>query len=267
MRTASIKPAPRLRTLPDVPRRALIIAVGLTGSVLLAATIIWGISRMGPRSAPLIEADGRPFRVRPENMPTPPATPPANPRSQARPDQAARLAPAPEAPRTDALRQQMEAAATPPAPPPPAASAAPNPAPAMAVLSTPSTPPPARPAAAPPARPTAPPPAAPAATPRTATPAPVAAPVAARPAAPAAAAPGRAEVQFAALVSEDAAQQEWERLKRRIPALAAMQPRITRVERNGQSPLWRLRVGTADAAAARGLCEQVRAKNAQCLPL
>jgi hypothetical protein len=74
-------------------------------------------------------------------------------------------------------------------------------------------------------------------------------------------------VQFAALVSEEAAQQEWERLKRRIPALAAMQPRITRVERNGQSPLWRLRVGTADAAAARGLCEQVRAKNAQCLPL
>ena len=263
MRTASIKPAPRLRTLPDVPRRALIIAVGLTGSVLLAATIIWGISRMGPRSAPLIEADGRPFRVRPENMPTPPATPPANPRSQARPDQAARLAPAPEAPRTDALRQQMEAAATPPAPPPPAASAAPNPAPAMAVPSTPSTPPPARPAAAPSARPTAPPPAVPAATPRTATPA----PGAARPAAPAAAAPGRAEVQFAALVSEEAAKQEWERLKRRIPALAAMQPRITRVERNGQSPLWRLRVGTADAAAARGLCEQVRAKNAQCLPL
>jgi len=269
MRAASTKPAPRLRALPDVPRRALIIAVGLTGSVLLAATIIWGISRMGPRTAPLIEADGRPFRVRPENMPpAQPAAPLANARSQPRPDQAARLAPAPEAPRTDALRQQMEAAAAPPAAPP--AATPPSPAPATSVASAP------RPAAAPAARTAAASPAAPAVAPvvapRVATPAPAAAAAAAAaarpaPATPAAVSPGRAEVQFAALASEDAAKQEWERLKRRIPALAAMQPRISRFAREGQPPLWRLRVSTADAAAAHGLCEQARAKNASCVPV
>jgi hypothetical protein len=218
--------------------------------VLLAATIIWGISRMGPRSAPLIEADGRPFRVRPENMPPPPpVTPPTSGRSQARPDQAARLAPAPEAPRTDALRQQMEAAAAPPAPPPataPAAAPSPPPASGMAASTAAAPrPPAARAAVTPPAAATA------------------------RPAPPAssAATAGRAEVQFAALVSEDAAKLEWDRLKRRVPALTAMQPRITRVERNGQPPLWRLRVSTADAAAARSLCEQARAKNAPCVPV
>jgi len=264
MRAASTKPAPRARALPDVPRRVLIIAVGLTGSVLLAATIIWGISRMGPRSTPLIEADGRPFRVRPENLPPQPAAPAPNARGQARPDQAARLAPAPEAPRTDALRQQMEAAAAPPAAPP--AATPPSPAPATSVASAP------RPAAAPAARTAAASPAAPAVAPvvapRVATPAPAAA-AAARPApaTPAAVSPGRAEVQFASLASEDAAKQEWERLKRRIPALAAMQPRISRFAREGQPPLWRLRVSTADAAAARGLCEQARAKNASCVPV
>jgi hypothetical protein len=74
-------------------------------------------------------------------------------------------------------------------------------------------------------------------------------------------------VQFAALASEEEAKLEWDRLKRRVPALAAMQPRITRLARNGQPPLWRLRVGTADAAAARSLCEQARAKNASCVPV
>ena len=265
MRTASTKPAARVRSLPDVPRRVLIIAVGLTGSVLLAATIIWGISRMGPRSAPLIEADGRPFRVRPENMPPPPVTPPASGRSQARPDQAARLAPAPEAPRTDALRQQMEAAAAPPAVTTPAA--APSPAPASGVAASPAPAP--RPSAAPATRAAAPQAAAPPAgapvTPRVAAPAAAATRPAAAP--PAAASSGRADVQFAALASEDAAKLEWDRLKRRVPALAAMQPRITRVERNGQPPLWRLRVSTADAAAARSLCEQARAKNAPCVPV
>ena len=251
MRAASTKPVPRARALSDVQRRALIIGVGLTGSVLLAATIIWGISRMGPRSAPLIEADGRPFRVRPENLPPQPATPAPNARGQARPDQAARLAPGPEAPRTDALRQQMEATATPPAPSNPAAAPITAPATAAPVGATNTAPAP-RTAATPPARAAAAPPAVP---PR------------AVPPAPSAASPARTEVQFGALASEDAAKLEWDRLKRRIPALANMQPRISRLERNGQPPLWRLRVATADATAARGLCEQARAKNAPCVPV
>ncbi len=262
---ASAKPAPRARSLPDVPRRVLIIAVGLTGSVLLAATIIWGISRMGPRSVPLIEADGRPFRVRPETLPPQPTTPAATERTAQRPDQA-RLAPAPEAPRTDALRQQMQ-------PPAPAPTAGPAPAGASASPATANAAPaPATTAGASP--PTAARNGAPTAAPRGPAPA-AAAPASAATAAPAApaprpasaATPGRSQVQFTATTSEDAAKAEWERLKRRVPELAALQPRIIRVEREGKPPIWRLRVATADAAAARALCEQARARNAQCVPV
>jgi hypothetical protein len=86
--------------------------------------------------------------------------------------------------------------------------------------------------------------------------------------APTPAATGRAQVQFAAATSEEAARAEWDRLKRRVPELAAMQPRITKLERDGgRPPLWRLRVIAADPAAARALCEQVRARNAECLPV
>ena len=241
MRAASAGPARppgRARVLPNVPRRLVIIAIGLTGSVLLAATIIWGISRMGPRSVPLIEADGRPFRVRPDTMPPPLATP-ALPERGARPEQA-RLAPAPEAPRTEALRREM----APPPAPTPAEPAAP---PAVAR----AAPPAASPRSATPA----------AATPAAATPA-VAPPRVATPAA------GRALVQLSAAVSEDAAKAEWERLRRRVPELAAHQPRITRFEREGQAALWRLRVGgLADPAAARALCEQVRARGGACNPV
>ena len=262
-----------LRGMSDTTRRILIIAVGLTGSVLLAATIIWGMSRMGPRTVPLIEADGRPFRVRPEGLPLTPPAPAAQP---GRGDQA-RLLPAPEAPRVDALRQQM-------APP------APTPAPAAAPQAT------AVPAAAPPplARNGAPRAgAAPAAAPRqgqvnppAAAPGPAeaartaaapnvglnAAPTAGSrqaqaPASPPAAA-GRAAVQLSAAATEEAARAEWERLRRRAPELAGMTPRITRLEREGREPLWRLRVGgLADPAAARALCDQLRGKGAACNPV
>jgi len=40
-----------------------------------------------------------------------------------------------------------------------------------------------------------------------------------------------------------------------------------RLDREGQPSLWRLRVtGLADAAAARSLCDAVRARNIPCLP-
>lgn len=47
-----------------------------------------------------------------------------------------------------------------------------------------------------------------------------------------------------------------------------MTPRITRLDREGREPLWRLRVGgLADPAAARALCEQLRTKGAACNPV
>jgi cell division septation protein DedD len=102
------------------------------------------------------------------------------------------------------------------------------------------------------AAPVAPPPVAPVATPVAA---PVLAPVA----------QGRALVQLGALASEEAARAEWERLTRRVPELAGFQPRVTKLEREGQATLYRLRTGgLADAAAARSLCEAVRAKGGAC---
>jgi len=231
---------PSIRAMPDTVRRALLIGLGLTGSVLLAATIIWGISRMGPRSVPLIEADGRPFRVRPDTSVTAPPAASVPERGPARPEQA-RLAPAPEAPRTEALRQQMQT---------PAPAAVPAPAPGSgpgsgSAAASPATANPSATAAAP-TRPAA----------------------AARTAATPAAATGRVQVQLTATTSEEAARAEWERLRRRVPELAGREPRITRLERDGRPPLWRLRVaGLADAAAARALCEQVRAKGSACVPV
>jgi cell division septation protein DedD len=192
---------------------------GLAASVALAALIIWLTSGWTSRSVPLIEADPRPFKVRPDSAPTPAGQQELIFERGARPEApgAARLAPGPEQPRPEGWRQ-------PPAP--------------------------ARPAAAPAAPPpgTVPPAATPAATP-------------ARPAA----APGRALVQLGALRSEEAARAEWERLRGRVPELASRTPAITRVEREGQAPIWRLRVGgLADRDAARTLCEQVQARGGTC---
>lgn len=259
MRAASARaaaPGFRLGGMSDMTRRILIIAVGLTGSVLLAATIIWGMSRMGPRSVPVIEADGRPFRVRPEGLPV---TPPAS--------QQPRVMPAPEAPRIDALRQQMQ---------PPAVAPVPTPAPAATAPVAAPVPPPVTPqgrgatprqagaspaAVAPAGGPTSvarqPAPSAPAAAPATAS-------AAVRPSPPA----GRSAVQLSAAATEEAARAEWERLRRRAPELAGMTPRITKLDREGREPLWRLRVsGLADPAAARALCEQLRARGAACNPV
>ncbi len=228
------------------PRRAMMIAVGLTGSVLLAATIIWALGRSGPRDVPVIEADSRPFRVRPEGItPTPP--PPAATGTAARPAET-RLAPTAETPRPDMLRQPpapAPAAATPPS----AAAAQPRQgtAPAAATPAAATTPGQPRTANAPATPPAA---TAPAATP----------PAAARPA-------GRAQVQLAAVGSEEAARAEWDRLRRRHPELASLTPRFQRVEREGQSPVWRVRAsGVADAEAARSLCAAIRQRGGGCNP-
>jgi hypothetical protein len=175
----------------------------------------------------------------------------------------AQLDTGPEAPAFDLLRQQV--APRPPAtaaiPAPVAAAAAPTGTPAptssatTAAASTPS-------ALGGAATTTLPPPA-PIAVATT-----MAAPAAAAAAAlPGPVAGGRSYAQFGALNSEEAARAEWDRLVRRAPELSAFQPRITRLDREGQPTLWRLRAaGLADAAAARALCDAVRARGVACLP-
>ena len=182
----------------------------------------------------------------------------------------ARLDQGPELPALEQLRQQ----AAPPAAP------VPNPAPAPVIPAAPA--PPAASAFNAPVlpAPVAPPPQ-PAQPPSTqsssaqqqaavASPAPPTppAPVVVRPGL-APVANGRAMVQLAALSSEESARSEWERLQKRVPELAAFQSQITRFDRGeGQAPLYRLRaIGLANTAAARSLCEAMRAKAAPCTPL
>lgn len=240
--------------------RLLAMSGGLLGAVAVAGAVTWGLSRMGPRTIPVIEADARPLKVRPENpggliVPNQDqlVLQPAEVRRAAElRSGSAQLGAGPESPQLDLLRQQ----AAPPAPPapstPPLAQApapAPVPVPALAApVQTPSVLAHAAPLAPPVAAPTP------------------ATPVAA--AAPRPAASGRAVVQLGALVSEEAARAEWDRLARRVPELAGFQPRIVRLEREGQAPLFRLRTGgLADPAAARALCEAVRAKGGACNPV
>ncbi|WP_187830368.1 SPOR domain-containing protein [Siccirubricoccus phaeus] len=261
--------------------RMLAFAGGALGVVAVAGAVAWGLSRSsGPRTIPVIEPDNRPVKVRPENpgglqVPNQDQLvlePAAVRRAAERSTGAnARLAEGPEAPALDQLRRQ----AAPPAPPAaqaPAADsasdAAPGPAPgpqASALVAPGLAPPVAAPATpAAPAPIAAPPvPATPVAAPPAA-PAPAAAPVAIAPVAH-----GRAQVQLGALNSEESARAEWERLSRRIPELAGFQPRVTRFDRGeGQAPLYRLRAGNlSDAAAARALCDLVRARGGACTPI
>jgi hypothetical protein len=258
---------PSWRQRPEksaVSGRMLVVAGGLLGLAALGGAVAWGISRMGPRPVPVIEADSRPLKIRPENpggllVPNqdqlvlePPSVRRAAERSQSA---TARLDAGPEMPALDVLRQQ----AAPPAPPAPslvAPPAAPLPAP---VAFAPEE------LAAPPAAPAQP-------APRLAQSAPTqpTAPATVEPAAPALqpVVGGRQQIQLGALSSEAAAKTEWERLQRRVPELAGFQPRITRLEREGQATLYRLRTGgLADQAAARALCEAVRDKGGNCAVL
>jgi cell division septation protein DedD len=228
-----VRPPERESSGWGIPPKFWMIGAGLAGSVALAGAIIWGMSMMGPRGVPLIETDGRPFKVRPDSpggavVPNQQELIFERGNRQDRPAEA-RLGPPPEAPRPDALRAQSQP------PPAPAAPAA--------------TPAPAAVAAAPAGRP--------AATP----------PPAQQAARPAPATGGRFMVQFAATRSEEAARADWERLQRRAPELAGRQPIITRLERDGQPTLWRLRTGGfADAAAARAFCASLRAREVACIP-
>jgi hypothetical protein len=244
---------------PAVSGRMLAVAGGLLGLVALGAAATWGISRMGPRPVPVIEADPRPLKVRPES-PGGMVVPNQDQlvlegASQRRAAESGRTTVAqldsgPEAPAIDLLRQQV-------APPKPALAATPAPAAAVPSMASVAA---ATPSSLGETTPALPPPVAIAVASTVAAPAVGAA-------LPGPVAGGRSHAQLGALSSEEAARAEWTRLVRRVPELSAFQPRITRLDREGQAPLFRLRAaGLADAAAARTLCDAVRARNLPCTP-
>lgn len=229
---------------PDTLR--LLKIAGLIGGGV--ALVVAGSAVLRHRSnggeVPVIQADTKPVRFKPEN-PGGLQVPGMNNEILAGGGDGttSKLAPAPEAPDLKALT----------APPPPviatppvvAATPAPVAPPAVAKLAPAAPVPASKPAPA-------------------AVPAPVPAAVEKKPA-PAPATGKPATVQLAAVSSEAAAKTEWQTLTHKYPELlTGHQPTISKTERDGKT-FWRVRTtGFADVAQARTFCEKVRAKGGGC---
>ncbi len=213
----------------------------------MIAALVWGFSRGSSRNAPLIEADARPIKIRPDNpggLRVPNQDELIFDRNRgARSAAPGGLAPEAENPRVDQLRSQLaERAAQ------EAARNAPPPSPAPAQPTAPATP--SAPATA-------------SALNAPSLPAPV--PANAERFAPVA--NGRAQVQLGALPSEAAARGEWDRLQKRVPELLGNR-RVTLApfDREGQTTLYRIRTGGfADAATARAFCEEMKTRSIPCM--
>jgi hypothetical protein len=207
-------------------RRLAMIAGGLGGVLLM---VVGGWTLIGHRNAavPVVQADSRPIRVKPENpggMQVAGAD--ADILSGSTEAKDGRLAPAPEVPAPQALTAPAA-----PAPPVTAPVPAAVPATAKPVAAKPA---PVQPAAAQEKRPTASP-------------------------------ANGAMVQLTAVNSEDAAKSEWQRLSKRLPDLLGQRkPAFSKTEHDGKA-MWRVRTGGfADIAQATAFCEKVRAKGAGC---
>jgi hypothetical protein len=231
-------------------KRLALIAGGL-GAALLAVVGVWSVGERKGGHIPVVEADSRPLRVKPDN---PGGLQVAGTNDEILSGesgpQAGKLAPPPEAPEPQALRSQQQAP-RPPESTAPMTSASPA-APAVAPATRPSAQGQAThgSAAQAPAQP-------------------VEAPKGETAARQAAAHAGSAyrptEVQLAAVPSEDAAKAEWDRLAKKMPDLLnGRRPAVSRTERDGRT-YWRLRTGGfSDIAQATAFCGRVRAKGAGC---
>lgn len=236
---------------PGRSRTVVIGAMALAG-VVLAGVGGWAVMGRRPAAIPIIEADSRPLRVKPDN---PGGMQVAGADELVMGDGAGgsdRMAPAPEAPAPQALRAQMQQAAPQPAARNEPAATAPIPA-----ATTPAATPPTSSSPLPDtlAR----------AVPMARTPAQAASP--AIPAATPAATPARpgVSVQLAAVDTQAAATAEWQRLTKRMPEiLDGRRPTIQKAERDGHA-IWRVRTGGfADMAEATGFCTRLRAKGGNC---
>ena len=291
---AAYRPPNRARGLSPDTKRRMVIAGGILGAVIVIGGTVALIGR-STGEVPVIQADQRPIRVKPEN---PGGLQIAGVNNEIYSDgdtrDGARLAPGAEAPNPAALRAPPPETHAPENPRPDLLAAARTAAPtanAPATTAPATTPPPTSTTAAKPVARTAPP------APQTANPqgansqgvntqgvntqgaatnqtaaAPKPAPTAQRvePTKPAAETPARAQggrisVQLAAVRSQGAAQAEWVALQRRLPdLLGGRQAVFPKTERDGKT-FWRVRTaGFSDVAEARGFCERVRAKGAAC---
>lgn len=240
-------------------KRLAVIAAAIGGALLLLVGV-WSLSgHRGAGGVPVVEADSRPLRTKPDQPGGMQVAGENETILSGVTGGKDAMAPPPEVPAPQALKAEADqqlavktaaaavpdpVALTPPATLPDAAgpkAAATTviPAPALPALQ------PALPATPPAALATQP------------------APASAKTAAPAIS--GTPAVQLAALQSEPAAMEEWQRLTRKMPALLGdRHPAVVRADHDGKT-FYRLRTGGfADIAKATAFCEQVRAKGGGC---
>ncbi len=228
---------PRRVSAMDANTKRLALIAGGIGAALLLLVGAWSLAGHRAGGVPVIEADSRPLRVKPANAGgLQVAGQDESILGGSQSDAHAALAPPAEAPAPQALKaqeQQAAAPATTPAPAPPAPPQVASPPPAAAAAPAPKP-------VAPPVKP--------------AQIAPTHAPTL-----------SGAQVQLAAVMSEQAAMSEWQRLAHKFPdLLGGRKPAVTRTERDGKT-YWRLRTGGfTDTAQAASFCEQVKAKGAGC---
>ncbi len=265
----------RLRTIVTIS-----LAVVAVGAIVAAGLHFVGGRRGGGLGVPVIKADDRAIKVRPDDRGGM-QVPNQDKLVYERMDQGAesdpkveRLLPQAEAPRTPP-RQVTEAPAA-PAPAAPAAAVRPPPAPAKA-----GEPPAPRTASAakvsaqpaPEAQPPASPPAQVRPTPsEKVTPAqvanlpPAAPPAPAPAAAPRAPAAGDYAIQLGAVRASDIAEKEWARIqKANADLLGGLKPDIVRVELEGKGVFWRIRAAPLSEQAARQLCTELTARGQGCI--
>jgi len=243
----------------DPATRRLVLFAGGLGAVLVVLISASAIIAHRGNEVPVVAADNRPIRVKPDNPGGMKIDGAENDVFSGGTDTAdASLAPPPEKPDAKALRTE---AAPPPIVQAPAATDMTPPSPTTKSVAAVNGPSSARPGVV------------------ASAPAVIPAPLA--PAIPAPVAPARpqigavephppasghaAMVQLAALSSENAAHEEWQQLSKRMPDLFNQRrPVFSRTQRDGHI-FWRVRTaGFADVAQARSFCGRVRAKGGGC---
>lgn len=247
---------PRRRAGMDSNTRRLLLAAGAIAGTLVVLVGAWSLTGHRANGLPVVEAAAGPLRVKPADPGGMTVTGGDAAILSGKSDGQTTLAPPPEAPKLQALREQAaaeEAARVAAAAKLAAAQRPPEPKPVPAATQ----------AAVEPATPHA-PPAEKVALRATLPPVPPAAP--ARSAvASAPARHGGTLVQLAALQSEAAAMAEWHRLERRMPGLLdGKSPTVMKVEHDGRV-FYRLRTGGFSGNGQAGqFCSEVKAKGGGC---
>lgn len=222
----------------DASTRLLFMAAAGLGLVLVVGMGVWSFSGHRVAGVPVIEADARPLRVRPDNpggMTVVGANESVMGGHGDGAGEARDLAPEAERPDPQALRAQRQVASVAPTVATPAVTA--GAVPSEPVVSSNVVPAVVRPVPAPV----------------------VTAPLVTAPAT------GTMMVQIAAVDAEALAMPEWTRLSHKAPELLGeRKPSIVRTEKDGKT-FWRLRTGGfADTAAAAEFCRKARAKGLGC---